>query len=382
MKRSSSILVIFLLLMAECESRQSIGNFIMVDITKSYPKKELILQDFMDVEYISLETNDEFLCQGLVQDIGKEFVVVRNRIDDGDIFIFDRNGKALGKINRKGQGGEEYTMISTITLDEERGEIFVNEHLARKILVYDLDGNFKRTFKHKETAMYNKVYNFDRENLICWDGTVNEQSFSIISKRDGSITGDIKIPIKKKVITSVILKDESNNRSYSSRAPQEPIIPYHNNYILTESSSDTVYEYLPYHNMNPFIARTPSIQSMSPEVFLFPSIITDRYCFMEIVKKEYDFGTQQGFPGISLMYDRKEKAIFKYTVYNNDYSNKRQVSMDTRPVSGEIATWQNLNADHLVEYYRNGKLKGRLKEIAATLAEEDNPVIMLIKHKK
>ena len=35
-------------------------------VTKSYPEKELIIQDFMDVEYIALETTDEFLTQGVV----------------------------------------------------------------------------------------------------------------------------------------------------------------------------------------------------------------------------------------------------------------------------------------------------------------------------
>ena len=58
-------------------------------MTKSYPKKELILQDFMDVEYIALETNKEFLNQGFVQDIGKKTILVRNRIADGDIFVYD-----------------------------------------------------------------------------------------------------------------------------------------------------------------------------------------------------------------------------------------------------------------------------------------------------
>jgi hypothetical protein len=36
----------------------------------------------------------------------------------------------------------------------------------------------------------------------------------------------------------------------------------------------------------------------------------------------------------------------------------------------------------LVEAYKNDELKGRLKEIAAKLNEESNPVIMLVKHRK
>ena len=35
-----------------------------------------------------------------------------------------------------------------------------------------------------------------------------------------------------------------------------------------------------------------------------------------------------------------------------------------------------------VEANKEGKLKGGLKEIASKLNEEDNPVLMLLKHKK
>ncbi len=31
----------------------------------------------MDVEYIALESTDEFLCQGIVQAIGKEIILVK-----------------------------------------------------------------------------------------------------------------------------------------------------------------------------------------------------------------------------------------------------------------------------------------------------------------
>jgi hypothetical protein len=52
-----------------------------------------------------------------------------------------------------------------------------------------------------------------------------------------------------------------------------------------------------------------------------------------------------------------------------------------RPVDHEIESWQTIDAHNLVESYAKGQLKGSLKEIAADLKEEDNPVIMLIKHK-
>ena len=89
MKQTKTILaVILLMVLAGCgENIQSNNDLIIVDVSKSYPKKELILQDFMDVEYVALETTDEFLTQGLVQDVGKEYILATNRNNDGDIFI-------------------------------------------------------------------------------------------------------------------------------------------------------------------------------------------------------------------------------------------------------------------------------------------------------
>lgn len=56
--------------------------------------------------------------------------------------------------------------------------------------------------------------------------------------------------------------------------------------------------------------------------------------------------------------------------------------MTSRPLDPEFVIGQSLQAHELAEAYGKGVLKGKLKEIAAKLDEESNPVIMLIKHKK
>jgi hypothetical protein len=114
MKKVSTIMAILLFTMAGCGgNKQSTDDFITVDVTKSYPKKELILQDFLDVEYIPLETNDEFITMGWPHAIGKEIILVRNRnrATDGKIFVFDRNGKGIRVINRLGEGSKEYSFL-------------------------------------------------------------------------------------------------------------------------------------------------------------------------------------------------------------------------------------------------------------------------------
>jgi hypothetical protein len=370
--------------------KQSTDDLIIVDVTKSYsPKKELILQDFMDVEYIAMETNDDFINQGIVLDIGKKIILVknRNRINDGDIFVYDRTGKAIRKINRKGQGGEEYTHLFDITLDEDNGEMFVNDIFARKIVVYDLYGKFKRTIKYKENKkdqFYTDMFNYDRDNLICYDQYNEEIAFVLISKRDGSITKEINIPFKAKKLLQQSLRDEATGTENSvSPGPYRTIIQNNGIWILLELSSDTVYTFLPDYSLRPFFVRTPSILSMEPEVFLVLRLFSDRYYFMETIKNVFDFNKRSGFPRTFFMYDRQEKAFFGYVVYNGDYSIKKEIYMNMlRPVNHEIESWQALEAYQLVESYKKGELKGKLEEIAATLDEEDNPVIMLIKHKK
>lgn len=64
-----------------------------IDVMADYPEKELILQDLMDVEYIALETTDDFITKGAVKAIGKDIMLVTNRGSDGDILVFDRNRK-------------------------------------------------------------------------------------------------------------------------------------------------------------------------------------------------------------------------------------------------------------------------------------------------
>jgi len=59
---------------------------------------------------------------------------------------------------------------------------------------------------------------------------------------------------------------------------------------------------------------------MDPKVFLFPTIITDRYYFMQTLDKKFNFEKGRGFPTNDLVYDKQEKAIFQYTVYNDDFS--------------------------------------------------------------
>jgi hypothetical protein len=292
LQRSKTIsisVIILLTIITGCDgNKQSIDDLIKVDVLKTdYSKKELILQDFMDVEYIPLETNDDFINQGFVRAVGKDIILVTNlnRVGDGDIFVYDRTGKALRKLNRKGQGGEEYSNIIEIILDEDNHEMYVHNHFERKILVYDLYGKFKRSLQYKENTngmFYTDIVNYDRDNLICYDAYNESRAFVLISKRDGNITRKIKIPFKE---TKLLRQIDAGSNFFATPDPYRTIIPFAGNWLLLEHSSDTVYILLPDYSLRPFLVRTPPIQSMDPEVFLILRLFSNRYYFLEIIKK-------------------------------------------------------------------------------------------------
>ena len=384
MKQTNLLLAaILLVVLAGCvEYRQSHDDLITVDLSKSYPKKELILQDLMDVEYIALETTDEFLTQGLVQDVGKEYLLVSSWSRDGVIVVVDRNiGGGLRRIKRQGRGAGEYAGINRIILDESNDEILVMSP-GNKILVYDLYGEYKRCLKLDREV--SSVFDYDKSNLIGYDmsdyhnkGKDRSKSYHIlISKQDGSITREIFIPFKT-IDTPVVTGDGGFVASYSYQIRQS-----HGKCTLMDTSSDTLYNYAPDGTLTPFIARTPSAHTMEPEVFLYMGIYTDRYYFMQTVKNVFNFEKGNGFYTDELMYDKEEKAVYQVAVYNGDYAEKRTVAMTAKPINSEIEDATSLNASRLVEIYKKGQLKdGQLKEIASRLSEEDNPVIMLVRQK-
>lgn len=239
----------------------------------------------MDVEYIPLETTDEFITQGAVLSIGDKYILIKNYINDGNIYVFDRKtGKGIRKINRKGQGGEEYAFIVSAALDEDNEEIFVNS--TKKILVYDLSGNFKRSFNTADDADYMDVFNYDKNNLICYDMTVyyrdgeeKEKEFyhSIISKQDGSVTRGISIPFKTVKVPFIRQGD------VIAAIPVRALIPCQDNWLLVETSSDTIYSYRPDKNLlNPFIVRQSSGE---PDVLITMGPVTDRYYFFKKIEQ-------------------------------------------------------------------------------------------------
>ena len=391
----SALLVASLLFGCGDGKQKESDGLITVDVSKSYPKKELILQDLFDIEYVPLETTDEMLTEGHIQYIGDNYMIFKNlgRMA-GEIFIFDRQGKAVRKINRLGQSGEEYLNILGVDYDEQADELFVNSHYSDKVFVYDSEGNYKRSFDYLDGTLYAPIKILDEERLIAYDDYFEydkvpekRDCYLILSREDGRLLEKIHIPYEEKK-SLIIMRRDLNGKLTGNWGIRNTLMPpYQDGWLLIEPSADTIYTYSASRGLMPLIVRTPPVNEMDPEVFLFPTIFTDRYVFMQAVERSFNFGVDKDVPRTNLIYDKTEQTAYEGEVINRDFDGTpvnlwfaHRVIMEFN--DDEIAFATRLEAPDLVEALNDGKLRGPLKEIASSLDEEDNPVILIAKYKK
>ena len=374
------------LLVAGCGERNapSDNELVTIDATKSYPEKTFVLQDLFDVEYVPLETTDDFLTYGAIQAVGEEYILSTNMGNDGDILLFDRKtGRGAHKINRLGQGGEEYAQAASVVLDEVNREVFVVDPMTQKIRAYDYEGNFKRDFAFPDEGFYTETLDYDRDHLLCFLGQMpnvegERSAHVLVAKRDGRIAQTIALPYES-LKTPVYIDGE-----LSVTPAMNLTAPFGEAWAVTRTSSDTIYR-LSDGQASPLIVRQPSIQTMDqPEVFLYPYLLTDQYYFLQTQEKSLNLQTFKGFPTTDLVYDTRERTVYRYELRDATFQD-HSVSLSAKPnqaLNGEVAAFQALQADVLLEANAAGKLSGPLKTIAEALDEEDNPVILIARYKR
>lgn len=103
-----------------------------------YPIDEIL----DSTEYVRLETTDDNLI-GYISQIrmADDCIVVIDKQNQA-VFVFDRQGKALGSIKRTGHGPQEYTGISAVGLTPDGQRIVIADCWSKKALYFDRAGRF------------------------------------------------------------------------------------------------------------------------------------------------------------------------------------------------------------------------------------------------
>lgn len=125
-----------------CSKKKQVNDSIFVNL--DLPEKVSLFDYFRSIELIPLETSNDVLLVGV-----KKMLIHQDNYYILDpkqsiIFVFDKFGRFKSKIDNKGQGKGEYSMIQDFTINPFSSNLEVLEAYG-KVHVYDLLGNYIET---------------------------------------------------------------------------------------------------------------------------------------------------------------------------------------------------------------------------------------------
>ena len=368
-----------------CTSQpQSTTGIPVVDFEKEYPQKDLLVSENADVEYVRLETTDEVLLDGLAGlylSVTDRYIVTNNS-KEGRIFVFNRQGKHLYNFMRKGNSGEEFMYAKKVRVDDKAEEIFVLD-ARNKVLVYTLDGKFKRVLDLPKDMRADDLWNYDDEWLLSYDNynldreglTCAEQPFFLISKKDGQV---------KRI--GVNAKDRIGPRIYFEKNGQRGVMAVSMNYIykngdefvLSELGNDTVFM-LKNDEISPLLVRTPG--SKDKDVRSMMSVPLKLGDYIEVVEAPKELKMESGKIETKSVYlNLKTDECFDLNLKDDvNFVEPSAVRSSEYVEAPKNHILSMPNTDRLFRWKEEGKLKGKLAEMVDEMKEDDNPILIIYK---
>lgn len=164
---------------------------------------------------------------------------------------------------------------------------------------------------------------------------------------------------------------------------------------MVNNGLDTLYSYKD-NCLTPIILRTPSAHNMSVPKLIAPFAYTDDYFMFGIVPMDYEVGKKYSFDdrmAPHYMLDRKSSEIYQIELYDSlldsdfDVKDKRDAwnifphhnSINMHSKNQALGRYKT---ELILEKLKEGKLKGKLQEIASQLKFDDNLVVAKFKFKK
>lgn len=347
----------------------------VIDKKNTYPKRKFDLET--EVAYIPLETKKEVLLEGNAHifHISETKILVANKTK-GEVFFFDMDGKAVSKFNVK--GGLGVVIITHVVYDEPNNEVFILDRPGRKVVVYNDQGTYLRTFRFPSEYIIEEINNFDNNTLLAYHEhlygpILQKQPYMFISKKDGTITSKLNIN-REKANPSVHYENDTwvkigFNHSGTCKFGHE--------FILANMSSDTIYLLKQDKTVSPLFIQTPTVFS-EPPVIVSVGMKTDDIITFAIYTFDIKGAARRGVSG-------RYKGNERYLTY--EFATGSFYEHNSRGCWAEKADLpRNTGARFIYPYdlinrLKLGVLDGNLKKIASNLKLDDNPVIEIIKLK-
>lgn len=144
-KYRTIVYLLFILIFSISCSKEKEQKGLVVDLLEEV-KDSIEYSLFVDsIEYVNLEITDSCLIGNIT-----DMAISRDRMfifeeQQQIIWVFDRKGKYLNKISRKGEGPGEYAYISQFEYDDRKNQIVVLSSGQQALLFYTPEGKYLKT---------------------------------------------------------------------------------------------------------------------------------------------------------------------------------------------------------------------------------------------
>jgi len=363
-------------------------NLPCIDTKKHYPEKEILLTDIANVSYLHLNSeNDAYLYSGTIKAISESRVVVADMFS-GDILFFSKEGEPKSRFNRMGNGPGEYRSAYRMFYDEEPDELFIVQSADSVIKVYSSAGNFLREILFPpKTMIVNDIVSFDEHSFIFYDeGSLVHRvlaggdlsviddiaRYYVVSKVDGSIIDVLEFNVAP-VFLGIYLKDGTRLPTRSKIR----LIKSKDGVLICNPEADTVFMYGKDKSITPVLHKTPLAGSSNPITYLNNCVDGGQNLFVEVytVRAGNDF--PGNFPVDHFMVDKKTGEVSHQNLIMPDYIGKKIIIKPNSSACYEYGYFFELDLLELKQAYAENRLSGKLKELVATLKDDDNNVFVM-----
>jgi len=365
--------------------QQPKGALPCIDVWKNYPEKEMLLSDIADISYWHLSTDDnDYLHNGSIGDVSTNtIVIIEHRT--GNILFFGKDGKPKSRFNRIGNGPGEYRHLHRVFYDEGTDDVYVLEPYPMNVMhVYSSTGIHKRDFNMPDgTMVMNDIVSFDNDAFFFYDISVEMNAFEtnpssirasvapfyLISKADGSVLDHLELSIPP-----VFLGMYFNGIKIPPKRTR--MINSKEGILLSCAETDTVFLYGKDRSLLPVMHQTPSVATTDPKIYLNNCADAGSYQFMQV------YTAETGFPSKHYIRDKKTGEIFSQKFLLPDYKGAEFFVGPINVMKGldDCACFE-MDITELHQAYSENRLDGKLKELVATLKEDDDNVYAIVHFK-
>lgn len=325
---------------------------------------EVPLSDFIeDCRIVRFENTEEAYFKAWFINVTDNYIGIRQR-EQAVFKLFDKNGKFLHNVGSIGGGPGEYdATLYDECIDEKNGHIFFTPFVGKKIMMYDINGQWIKDIQLPGQINKPKIWVNEDGSLSILHMPFNEgEPFAFQIDTEGNILKEIPA-----TGTTIVSNFDGEIFSYRNC----------NDFDFFHTSIDTLFVYDPLRNslLPEFTMTFPNPQEKPIHLYYrLPHHFMVSY---------YYWRNNRPDGGGNILIDKQKNTSSFFNLVNDFYSNLPVSSPGHSFYRGYFI--QNLEPGQLAEqiekHLASGKCpsldKKKLQELAASLNENDNNVLFI-----